>query len=88
MLDFAINFADYATLFVCDLELSNALNKLGENSAIALTCLETNYFKITMDKMLIFDKHVNKVCSKANRNLNVFSRMRSFFSEEKRRRIF
>ena len=30
---------------------------------------------ITIDKDLKFEKHVNKICSKANRKLNVFSRM-------------
>ena len=43
---------------------------------------------ITTDKYLKFDKHVNKICSKANRKLNVLSRMRSSLSAEKRRIIF
>ena len=30
---------------------------------------------ITIEKDLKFDKHVNKICSKANRKLNVLSRM-------------
>ena len=43
---------------------------------------------ITTDKDLKFGKHVTKICSKANRKLNVLSRMRSFLSSEKRRIIF
>ena len=43
---------------------------------------------ITIDKDLKFDKHVNKICSKANIKVNVFSRMRSFLSAEKKRIIF
>ena len=39
---------------------------------------------IILDKDLKFDKHVNKICLKANRKLNVLSRMRSFLSAEKR----
>ena len=35
---------------------------------------------ITIDKDLKFDKHVSKICSKANRKPNVLSRMRSFLS--------
>ena len=31
--------------------------------------------EITIDKGLKFDKHVNKICSKANKKLNVLSRM-------------
>ena len=43
---------------------------------------------ITIDKELKFDKHVDKVCSKANRKLSVLSRMRSFLSARKRRIVF
>ena len=43
---------------------------------------------ITIDKELKFDKYINKVCSKANKKLNVLSRMRSFLSLEKRKIIF
>ena len=38
---------------------------------------------ITIDKELKFDKHINQVCSMANKKLNVLSRMRSFLSAEK-----
>ena len=41
-----------------------------------------------IDKDLKFDKLVNKICSKANRKLDVLSRMRSFLSAEKRIIIF
>ena len=119
------NFADDTTPFVCDLDLKTALDKLEENSAIALTWFEINYMKlnsdkchllvsghhyeemsvkigediiwesktvkllgITIDKELKFDKHVNQVCSKANKKLSVLSRMRSFLSLEKRKLIF
>ena len=44
------NFADNATLFVCDLDLIITINKLEENSAIALTCFEPNYMKLNSDK--------------------------------------
>ena len=35
---------------VCDLDLNTTLNKLEENSAIALTWFETNYMKLNSDK--------------------------------------
>ena len=119
------NFADDTTPFVCDLELNTALNKLEENSAIALTWFEINYMKlssdkchllvsghhyeetfvnigkdkiwesksvkllgITIDKELKFDKHVDQACLKANKKLNVLSRMQSFLSAKKRKVIF
>ena len=44
------NFADDTTPFVCDLELNTALNKLEENSAIALTWFEINCMKLNSDK--------------------------------------
>ena len=43
---------------------------------------------ITIDKELKFDKHVDKICSKANRKLSVLCRMRSFLSARKRRIVF
>ena len=119
------NFVDDITPFVCDLDLDFTLNKLEENSTIALTWFETNYIKlnsdkshllvsghhyedmfinirnnriwerktvelvgITIDKDLKLDNHVNKICSKANRELNVVSSTRSFLSVEKRRIVF
>ena len=119
------NFGDDTTSFVCDLDLNTTLNRLEENSAIALTWFETNYMKlnsnkchllischhyeemfinignsriwesknvellgITIGKDLKLDEHVNKICSKANRKLNVLSRMRSFLSAGKRRIMF
>ena len=44
-------------------------------------------FGIMIDKDLKFDKHVSKICSKANRKLNVLLRMQSFLSAETRRII-
>ena len=52
-------------------------NKIWESTIAKL-------LEITIDKELIFDKHVHQVCYKANRKLNIFSIMRSFFSAEKR----
>ena len=43
---------------------------------------------MTIEKDIKFDKHVNKICAKANRKLNVLSRMQSFLSVGKRRIIF
>ena len=43
---------------------------------------------ITINIDLKFDKNVNKICSNANRKLNVLSRMRSFSSARKRRIVF
>ena len=43
---------------------------------------------ITIDKDLKLDKHVNKICLKANRKFNVLCRMQSFLSAEKRRITF
>ena len=42
-------------------------------------------FGIMIDKDLKFDKHVSKICSKANRKLNVLLMMQSFLSAETRR---
>ena len=44
------NFTDDTTPFVCDLDLNTTLNKLEENSAIALTWFEANYMKLNSDK--------------------------------------
>ena len=44
--------------------------------------------EITVDQDLKFYKHVNKICSKANRKINVLPRMQSFLSAGKRRIIF
>ena len=45
-------------------------------------------FGITIDKDLKFEKHVNEICSKTDRKLNVLSRMWSFLSAGKRLIIF
>ena len=42
---------------------------------------------ITIDKDLKFDEHVNKIWSKANRKLNILSRMQIILSAENRRII-
>ena len=57
------NFADDTTPFVCDLELNTALNKLGENSAIALTLFEINYMKLNSDKchLLVSGHHYEEM---------------------------
>ena len=44
------NFTDDTTPFVSDLDLNTTLNKLEENSAIALTWFETNYMKLNSNK--------------------------------------
>ena len=43
---------------------------------------------VTIDNELKFDKHVSKICSKANRKLSVLARMSKLLSFEKRRLIF
>ena len=43
---------------------------------------------ITIDKELKFDKHIDQVCLKANKKLNVLSRMQNFLSAKKRKVIF
>ena len=43
---------------------------------------------ITIDKELKFDKHIDKVCLKVNKKINVLSRMQSFLSAKKRKAIF
>ena len=48
------NFADYTTPLVCHLDLNTALNKLEENSAIALAWFEINYIKLNCDKCYLF----------------------------------
>ena len=44
------NFADDTTPFVCGFDLITTLNKLEENSGIALTLFGTNYKKLNSDK--------------------------------------
>ena len=57
------NFADYTTPLVCHLDLNTALNKLGENSAIALTWFETNYIKLNCDKcyLIVSGHHYEEI---------------------------
>ena len=43
---------------------------------------------VTIDRDLKFDKHVLKLCSKANQKLSVLSRMRNLLSFNKRRALF
>ena len=56
-------------------------NKIWESKNVEL-------LGITRDKDLTSDKHVNKICLKANRKFNVLSRMQSFLSAENRKIIF
>ena len=56
-------------------------NKIWESKYVEL-------LGITIDKDLKFDKKVNEICSKANRKLNILSRMQSFLSAGNRRIIF
>ena len=44
------SFADDTTPIVNDLDLNTTLNKLAENSGIALTWFKTNYIKLNIDK--------------------------------------
>ena len=46
------NFADDTTRLVCDPDLNINLIKLEENSAVALTWLETSYMKLNSDKII------------------------------------
>ena len=48
------NFADDATLYVCDKNLAFALAKLGENSNITKKCFDNNYMKMNSDKCHLF----------------------------------
>ena len=43
---------------------------------------------ITIDRDVKFDKHVLKLCSKANQKLSAFSRMAKLLSFSKRRTLF
>ena len=43
---------------------------------------------VTIDRDLKFDKHVLKLCNKANQKLSALSRSAKFFSFNKRRTIF
>ena len=67
---------NYEEMFV---EIGN--DKIWESKSVKL-------LGITIDKELKFDKHVDKICSKANRKLNVLSRMQSFLSVRKRKIVF
>ena len=57
------NFADDTTHFVCDLDLNTTLNKLEENSAIAVTWVDTNHMKLNNDKchLLISGHHCEEM---------------------------
>ena len=44
------NFADDTTPFVCDNDLETVLNKLEQNSALAISWFESNYTKLNTDK--------------------------------------
>ena len=66
----------YEEMFV-----SNGKDIIWESKTVKL-------LEITIDKELKFDKHINQVCSMANKKLNVLSRMRSFLSAEKQKIIF
>ena len=56
------NFADDTIPFVCDLDITT-LNKLEENSAIALTWFEANYMKLNSNKchLLVSGHHYEKM---------------------------
>ena len=43
---------------------------------------------ITIDKELTIDTHIDQACLKANKKINVLSRMQSFLSAKKRKVIF
>ena len=58
------NFVDDATTFVCDLDLNyTTLNKLEENSAIAVTWFEANYMNLNSDKyhLLVSGHHYEEM---------------------------
>ena len=44
------NFADNTIAYVCDVNLGSILEKLEENSELALTWFEKNYMKLNTDK--------------------------------------
>jgi len=44
------NFADDTTPYVCDKSLKNVLEKLEQNSEIAISWFKTNYMKLNTDK--------------------------------------
>ena len=53
--------------------------------------LESNGVKllgVTIDRDLKFDKHVLKLCGKANQKLSAVSRMANLLSFNKRRKLF
>ena len=56
-------FANDTTPFASDLDLNTTLNKIEENSAIALTWFETNYIKLNSDKchMLVSGHHYEEI---------------------------
>ena len=49
--------------------------------------IDVKLLEITIDRDLKFDKHVLKLCSKANEKLNAFSRMAKLLSFNKRRTL-
>ena len=61
MLKYAI--LQMTQLFVCDLELNTSLNKLEENSAIALSWFEINYMKLNSDQcdLLVSGHHYEEM---------------------------
>ena len=57
------NFIDDTTFLVCDIDVNTTLNKLEENSAIALTWSKTNYMKLNSDKchLLVSGHHYEEM---------------------------
>ena len=68
------NFADDLTPII-------GKDKIWESKSVKL-------LGITIDKESKFDKHIDQVCLKANKKLNVFSRMQIFLSGKKRKVVF
>ena len=46
---------------------------------------EVDLLGITLDSELKFDKHINNICTKANRKLTILGRMSKYLSENKRK---
>ena len=49
---------------------------------------DVKLFGVTIDRDLKFDKHVLKLCSKANQKLSAFSRIAKLLSFNKRTTLF
>ena len=90
------NFADETSTYISDECLENVLKSPEKNSVLVIRWFENNFMElntdkllgITIDRDLKLDKHVLKLCIKANPKISALSRMAKLLSFNKWRTIF